>query len=598
MKFLCILFILFSVPRTWAKSYPACEDEEESIEYSCHERSYDSLHQRLKRRFRSKQKIVFKEFLRAKAIQKVEAQEEALNSILDCFEKKLDTSLCLYTKEQAIYDYKLIRKYLGLFHNSTLVDHFEDRDIDKVNSQIRHFDFISKQKLTPLSQSEVAEAVAVFNNEKDEQFLFNELENKPNRKSLISILKYQDGIKEVKESLKKRAREYYIKVSLINPVVTFLSSEKPDDDELYNAYNKLKEKFKRDKELLQKKTFGDLNELFYFSSFINEILSENPLYCDLAEDLTRKYSRDAELEDSALSYGGSLLGLFSGPAGIAGLVLGNGYNVYQKAQSVKSAASLSYIAGETGAFEVEKRAGETGSTVMNLPLNVFLGGLASGSLLKKSLGFSGMVSLDLESSYLLSKNEQILEDKVKAQERYLEKNYKPEDSRIKQLNEIISECQREFECRKNIDGLKYIITQKFIKGDILFQKKLMECFNTNKKAKECSREIAKNDEFMSEFGPAIFPSTYRLKKKGIDFFKSSKKKKIAFIQSEILRNDIRKKLLYSDSSSQDPVVKTLVKKISKGEYDAEDLGLRYPVETFLQELDNALFDNTLKEFLN
>ena len=63
-------------------------------------------------------------------------------------------------------------------------------------------------------------------------------------------------------------------------------------------------------------------------------------------------------------------------------------------------------------------------------------------------------------------------------------------------------------------------------------------------------------------------------------------------------NDIRKKLLYSDSSSQDPVVKTLVKKISKGEYDAEDLGLRYPVETFLQELDNALFDNTLKEFLN
>ena len=77
-----------------------------------------------------------------------------------------------------------------------------------------------------------------------------------------------------------------------------------------------------------------------------------------------------------------------------------------------------------------------------------------------------------------------------------------------------------------------------------------------------------------------------------------KKKKIAFIQSEILRNDIRKKLLYSDSSSQDPVVKTLVKKISKGEYDAEDLGLRYPVETFLQELDNALFDNTLKEFLN
>ena len=100
----------------------------------------------------------------------------------------------------------------------------------------------------------------------------------------------------------------------------------------------------------------NLNELFYFSSFINEILSENPLYCDLAEDLTRKYSRDAELEDSALSYGGSLLGLFSGPAGIAGLVLGNGYNVYQKAQSVKSAASLSYIAGETGAFEVEKRA--------------------------------------------------------------------------------------------------------------------------------------------------------------------------------------------------------------------------------------------------
>ena len=103
---------------------------------------------------------------------------------------------------------------------------------------------------------------------------------------------------------------------------------------------------------------------------------------------------------------------------------------------------------------------------------------------------------------------------------------------------------------------------------------------------------------MSEFGPAIFPSIYRLKKQGIDFFDSSKEKKINFILSEVLKNDIRKKLLYSQAPSKDPVVKTLVKKISKGKYDADDLGSKYSIEIFLQELDNALFDNILKEFKN
>ncbi len=280
----------------FAFEYEVCSKE---VSLICDQNEVQQASEKINKDIKSTKEVLFKEILKQRVLKAYDYHLDYINHLDICLDKEKKSAKCLKDLDTVMLAYRNMRIVLGLRDPGILEDHYNERDIDKVQKEIKHLSSIATGELEPLNKSEVLDAVSRFNEIRDDYFIKNNISTNK-KKSFSDILIYQKAIRIIKQrNLDRFQEEYKIGVRL-NPLIKHFQSAEPDKEEIKKALVKYREEVKRKKLKIDKAQYSNIQQLILNKDLVEAVLKDNPMFCDIATQL-RSNNSSSEVSDLFMS---------------------------------------------------------------------------------------------------------------------------------------------------------------------------------------------------------------------------------------------------------------------------------------------------------
>ena len=252
--------------------------------------------------------IVFLAALQGRFKQKFLSSSRYIGTVKNCFQKKTPSSLedfCrgvrLSIRDDISQNYEKMRLYLALSQPRIRADTVgvKDRSAYKFNKDIEH-PFSGEGIVSPpLSKEEIGRAKATW----DKNYLDSLEDYKERRMSQLSEKERQMGIdneyigkafrrtqsNSYMRFIQETAKANYIETIGDNPLLVYFKSPDPSDQEVVSALNRLQKN--GDQVLKFYSQEENALSLMGFTELVDEVLSENPRFCGIANEMWNQYRK-------------------------------------------------------------------------------------------------------------------------------------------------------------------------------------------------------------------------------------------------------------------------------------------------------------------